>query len=375
MPEVRYRMFSNDQPFTRAQLDAVETITVEQEQDIAWEARISIPLATDENGHWLREDEDYMAAFSRLRVEIKVGTGDFIPLIDGPVVSHDADRAATPGQSMMTLVVQDDSVFLNRDEEVATFTDMLDYEIAARLFEQVPEIATTDIDDTPTPGSSLPAAVVQRGTPMQLLRTLARRNGMHVYVLPGGRPGQSVGCFKTVPADDEELPELTLLGPQRDLESFRLSYDGQRPGRERTSILRIRDKQVVSGSSESSTPRLLGDEEAAARNTSEPPRRLASPYTGETVDPDHTTAAGADQSGYAHRATGQVRDFCYPGVLRPYRLVTVRAGDTRESGRYLVTRVTHTLTRSTYTQSFTCIRNADSTVAGRGQDVPVRGIL
>lgn len=373
MPEISYRLFLNDEPATQEWLDAVETISIEQEMDMAWEARLEMPITLDESGQWDREDEDYMRSFSRIRVEIKIGENDFIPLIDGPVTGSEGDRQSQPGQSTMTLIVQDDSIHLNRDEDVVLFEDRLDHEIARELFESVPEIATTEIDETLASGSSLPSVDVQRGTAIQMLRRLARRQGMHAYVLPGENPGESIGCFREVPTDEEELPALKLFGADRTLESFRGRHSAQRPGQERTSTIRIRDKQIITGSSQSTEPDLMGDESTMESSETEPADRIRAPGIGETVDLDRTTAGSAHRSLYSDRANGQVRTNCYAGVLRPYRLVTIEASNTANSGQYLITQVTHRLTRSEYTQSFSCIRNARSTVSESGQDSPVRG--
>ena len=75
---------------------------------------------------------------------------------------------------------------------------------------------------------------------------------------------------------------------------------------------------------------------------------------------DEVASASARESGFAFTATGNVREGCYRGVLRPYRTVNVIAGGTPYSGEYGITQVTHTLTRSNYTQSFRLTRNAQS---------------
>jgi phage protein D len=51
---------------------------------------------------------------------------------------------------------------------------------------------------------------------------------------------------------------------------------------------------------------------------------------------------------------------CYPSVLLPYQVVSVRGVDGRQSGDWLILHVTHTLDRSVYTQTFKLGRNATS---------------
>jgi hypothetical protein len=365
MPAIEYRMFFNNNPATRGQLDRVEEITVEQEVDMAWEARVEIPICVDDRGRWNGEDEDFMRSFSRIRVEIKIGERPFAPLIDGPIVGSDSRMSSEPGQSFITLTVRDDSVYLNREENVSRFENLLDHEIAAQIFGEFEQIASTDIEDTPASGSSLPPVVVQRGTSMQILRSLARRQGMHAYVLPGESPGESVGCFKTFTAQTDGLPPLILLGESRNIETFNSGNNAQSPSTVRASTLSVTDKTVTTRTSSFRDLELLG-EEAAFESETETATRILPPHLGESLDLDQAVSAEAANAGFAFEATGTVRGHCYQGVLQPYRVVRVLGINSRLSGDYLITQVTHTLDRSNYGQSFTVRRNARSAGSGGG---------
>lgn len=369
MPSIEYRIFFNNNPATREQLDRVEEITVEQEVDMAWEARIQIPISVDDRGNWTGVDEDFMSPFSRARVEVKIGKGPFVPLIDGPIVESDSQMHSEPGQSSITLNVHDDSIFLNREERVRRFENMLDHEIARQIFGEFEQIATTDIEDTPSPGSSLPPVVVQRGTAMQLLRSLARRQGKHVYVLPGESPGQSIGCFKAFSVETEGLPPLILFGSERNIENFNARNNARRPSNVRASTISIADKSVITRTSSFSDTELLG-EEAALESDSETATYILPPYQGESVDLDRAVRAEATNSSFAFEVTGNVLNHCYHDVLSPYRVVCVMGANKRSSGNYLIRKVIHTLTRSTYSQSFTLIRNARSGGVGGGLGSP-----
>lgn len=375
MPAIEYRIFFNNNPATREQLDRVEEITVEQEVDMVWEARLQIPIQVDENGNWTGEDEDFMETFSQTRVEIRIGNDSFIPLIDGPIVGFDSPMSSEPGQSSITLNVRDDSIYLNREEVVARHENRLDHEIAEQLFRECAHIGSIDVEDTPSPGGSLSPVVVQRGTAMQLLRTLARRQGKHAYVLPSDNPGQSVGCFKAFPNETDGLPSLTLLGAERNIESFNPAHDGQRPSTARASTIRITDKTVITGTSRSTDIERLGDDDTF-ESESDMGTHILPPRHGESVDLDQTVASEAADSSYALEATGSVSGNCYHGVLSPYRVVSVRGANRRLSGNYLISRVTHTLTRSSYSQSFSLRRNSESACSPGGSlSDSVRGIF
>jgi hypothetical protein len=364
-----FRMYFDGAAATQDQLDQVETITIDQQIDMAWEARIEIPVRTKDDGSWTGAEQSFAAAFARIRVEIRIGTGDFVPLIDGPVVGADTRMSAQPGESLQTVIVHDDSAYLNHHEDVQRFDNQADHEVARRLFQGASQIATTDIDNTPAAPTSRNRAVIQRGTPMQILRSLARRQGMHAYVLPGAQPGQSVGAFKALPQNPDGLPDLVLLGPDRNIGEFHVSANVQRPSTVRSFALDVTDASVTQATSSFRNIDLLGDQPALS-SESDAATRLARPGADDVVDPTQRVQGQANRDSYAFTARGSVLSQCYSGVLRPYRVVTVRSVDSRLNGRYTIKRVTHRLTRSEYQQSFEFLRNAVATAQGSTPSIP-----
>ena len=358
---LRYRLVLDGEPAGQDDLDRFETITVEQEVDMAWEARLETPVCLDAEGRWTGDQAEFMKSFARVRVELSVDDGPFAPLIDGPVVGRDSRRSAEPGRSMVTLVVHDDSAYLNREESLERFENMADDEIAERIFNEAEQIAEADVEPTPPPPDDTPPVVFRRGTRMRLLRQLARRQGMHAYVLPGDAPGASVGCFKPFPTKPGDLPALVLLGEDRNIASFDVQEDAQRAGTVQAARLSLTDKGIVEHTSRFRDLDLLGPDFSFEREE-DTARRLAPPGPGSQADPDRRVAAETEASSFDIEGEGETLP-CYGGVLRPYLVVTVKAGGTRSSGAYLIHAVTHRLTRSDYTQSFTLKRNAQSPVA------------
>src|SRR5215469_16925193 len=135
MAAVEFKMFLDGDSATMEQLDKVDEIVVDQAMDRAWEARLKIPVCVNNDGKWDGEQEAWMKAFTRIRVEVNPGDGKFVPLIDGPVVGFDSERSAIPGKSVVTVVVQDDSALLNREAKVAVKTGQTDSEIARQIFQ------------------------------------------------------------------------------------------------------------------------------------------------------------------------------------------------------------------------------------------------
>jgi hypothetical protein len=329
---------------------------------MAWEARLEVVLRTLDDGSWIGADASVSSPFARVRVEIKIGDGTFVPLIDGPVVGTDTHMSAQPGQSTQTLLVHDDSAYLNRQADIRRFDGMADHEVAEQLF-QVSQIASTDLDTTPAPATTRTTAVVQRGTAMQILRTLARRQGMHAYVLPGDEAGKSIGAFKALPRSADGLPELVLLGDDRNLASFHVSSNLQRPSTVRSFSLDITDKTVTSASSSFRDLELLGDQPQPGEPDAA--TRLAAPGADDAVDPARLVQGEADADSFAFTATGSVLPECYTGVLIPYRAVSVRGLEIALNGDYVINKVSHSLTQGEYAQSFELLRNAVATAASR----------
>ena len=173
-----------------------------------------------------------------MRVELDIGDGRFVPLIDGPLVSIDAALDSQPGRSTATMVVRDDSAFLNRDEEVEPpFEHRSDSDIAEELFGRFEQIRDTRIEGT----DATPETTTRRGTVLQFLRELALASDRHAYVLPGDEPGASIGCFLP---DPEGAAELPAAGDDRRRPQPRQRQRHQDPdGGERTQAQVLRDRR------------------------------------------------------------------------------------------------------------------------------------
>ena len=349
MSAVEFKMFFDGASATTEQLGKVDEIVVDQAIDKAWEARLKIPICVNDDGKWDGEQEAWMKAFTRIRVEVNPGDGKFVPLIDGPVVGFDSARSAYPGKSIVTVVVHDDSALLNREEKVDVQKGKTDSDLARQIFSAAQLVP--DVDDTP-PQPDPNGASVRRGTPMQYLRELARRNhDFHAYVLPGKLPSKSIGCFKQYAKDTDGLPPMTLLGADRNIETFNVNNNAQNPSTVQSATLSIAHDNVKASTASSRDATLMGDQAPDAGN-SNPASRLLPPGLSDRVDPAQSTKGAAAESGFSLEATGSVVPFCYKAVLSPYRCVLVKISDSQYSTTYLISQVTHRLTRSIYTQSF-----------------------
>ncbi|MBV9959803.1 MAG: hypothetical protein JO360_15365 [Acidobacteria bacterium] len=370
MATIEYKVFFDNASAAQDQLDKIEEITVEQEVGMAWEARLLIPVCVNDDGKWEGEEEAWMKPYTRTRVEVSINGGAFVPLIDGPVVGYDTARSSIPGKSFVTLVVHDDSALLHKEDEVKPHQATNDGELARQIFKDAQLGGTPDIDPVPDQPDSKNTEVMQRGTKMELLLSLAKRHrNFYAYVLPGATAGQSIGCFKKLPEQPDGLPPLILFGEDRNTTELQVKNNSRSPSEVTASTMSLGDKGIRTSTNSYRNATLLGKEPPPADAANTTKKRLP-PGQTDSVDLDSATAGEAAASGFALEATGSVLPFCYTGVLAPYRIVQAQMSDTSLSANYVIFKVKHTLNRSIYTQAFTLKGNAISPPASTSASAP-----
>jgi phage protein D len=360
MQTAKYRIYLDGKALAKSALDRVDVVTVQQEMDRAWQARLDLLVCTTERGKWEGEDDSLLQPFKRVRIEVAVDAGQtWVPLIDGPVVGYDSALSPEPSQSTITVRISDDSIRLWRHDESTRWSGNTDSDIARNIFTQSNAVSDTRIDKTEAGTSDRPAAIMQRGTPLETLHELASRHALfHAWVAPGDQAGQSVGMFKMEETRVGSLPSLVLLGNGRNLDSFQGNDDQQRPADVTGWSLDLSDLSSSSGSS-SYSDQLAGNDDPAIED-SNVAKLVVPPRYAYGVGPDELAARFAASYGEAFDASGIVRSRCYAGVLQPYKMVEVKGVNGRLSGNYVIRSVTHTLTRSEYTQSFSLLRRGQS---------------
>lgn len=363
MPSKRFKIYLDKSPAPTDWLARILDITIEQEVDHTWEARITLPQCLGEDGTWRTLDTDI--AYRRIRIELQVDSDPWVPLIDGPVVGHDTSLNSEPGQSQAVLRVHDDSALLNRTDIVnVTEGGQSDSDIARQLFNSdLVNITPENITTLTAPAQALEGNAVQRGTNANFLRRLAERNALHAYVLPGQSvDGESRGFFCAFPEPSETptLPPLILLGSNRNVMGFAVQNDNQTAGQYQVQSLSLSDRGTFSSTGSYQDETLLGG--GTPDSATPPTTRLPNPSASTGVDAEALARAQSIASSYTYEATGQIYPARYAGVLAPYQLISIQAGATSLSGTYLIKHVRHVINRSNHTQEFTVQRQVRATL-------------
>jgi hypothetical protein len=356
MPEIRFRVIFAGTPATADDLLHIDEIAVEQTEDSAWEARITMALCLDENGQWARQNDLRLAPRTQVRVELKIGTADYKPLIEGPIITVDTAMDSRPGRSTATIVIHDDSAWLNMESSVTPRTGLTDADLARELFAELPNFASVPPPEprVTLPTSSTPDSLgpqfAQLGTAMQKLRYLATRNGCRVYVVPGETRGQSIGYMQEDPSPSATptLPTLVLLGAGRNLLDVTATQDPGITSNTSVHTLRLGDQQVQSYTTQDSDRTLLGPQPAAVT----PPTRPLAPGAIDTEDPNARAIAERRLRDFPVKYNGRLIPGAYPAILQPFQLVDLFAGSAQISTRLVITKATHRITPSLYSVEF-----------------------
>lgn len=347
-----FKIYYGSMPANQDQLDAIEEITVEQEVGHVWEARIKIPVCIGEDGSWEKENDLAYKEGERVRIEARIGDGDFVVLIDGRIMSQHPDYNASPGLSNVTLIVQDDTTQLHGRAETVTFAESSDKEIASGIFEAAPFHGLIDIDEDLPDHPDTNVILNQRGTSMDTLRSIAARHrDYYVYLLPSDTLGKSDCFLKKLPTEpDSGLAPLFLEGPNRNMSQFAIRQNSSRLSTFESQALNVSDNSVVPGVSEDIAP--AADEPATQLHADDIRHQRLAPGQGYFAHPAVASTGAAAASSYTLSAEGSVLPSCYPSILMPYKRVPVRLSNSKYSTSYVIFKVTHTLGRSEYTQSF-----------------------
>jgi hypothetical protein len=375
-PNREYSIYFGSRAADNEEIESISDITVEQVVDMIWEGKVSLTIGMNEKGTWSIEKKEFAYPQSRLRLEMKKDRS-FIPLIDGPIVNIDTDMSSEPGQSNMTLTVYDDSILLDNDDEYLHFNGSstgkkTDSEMAKEIYSKAIGDGILDCCEIMNTVSE-PQIINFRGTRMQLLRKLARRNRMHAYVLPGRTPGKSIGCFKPYPEMQTGLADLVLSGEDKNIEGFKVNIDCLKPIKEKGCFLDSQGKNIQSFSQDYNAFGIHGDtdiikntkqisqEQVRAQLLVGPGVHMIHPNRSFGNDMEQQINAQAYESGFAIEASGQLTQSCrYSEILTPYNLINVRGINAPYCGQYVITNVSHKITKDSYGQSFTMIRDAFS---------------
>lgn len=310
-----------------------------------------------------------LKTFNRLVIAVAFGAVPRV-LIDGVITHKELSPSDEPGASTLTVTGEDLGLVLDREEKSAEHPAQDETIIANKIilgyaqYGLVPMVIPPLALDPPIPLERTP---VQQGTDLDYLVEMARRHAYVFYVMPGPAPMASIAYWG--PPVRAGLPQRALsvnLGSSTNVDSISFRHNAVAP-------------TLVSGQVQD-----------RATNGSMPVRALASSRVPLSLRPTWLTEranvrrrqfrqgglsvsqafaraqAEVDASVDASVvAEGQLDALRYGEPLQPRGLVGLRGVGFSYDGLWYVKRVTHTIRKEHYKQSFTLSRD------GEGSTTPV----
>ena len=341
-------------------IDALQSVEVTQSAGRHGAFQLRFALPTDSPLHTLFLVSGG-GALPLVRVVVMV-TVNGAPevLIDGVVTTTSVSPGASPTQATLTVTGEDMSRVMDYiDFSGFPFPGMAPEARAAliiakySMFGVTPVVIPSVLIDQPIPTDRIPKQV---GTDLRYISRLARDVGYVFYFEPGVAPGQSFGYWG---------PEIRIGVPQP---ALNLNFDaeqnvGQMSFGFDTTKRELPVLFVQNQETKVPIPIPLPDVTPLS-----PPLGLVEPIPKRVV-PVRGTAklsplraalvamAKAAKSADAASATGSLDVARYGRVLKARRLVGVRGAGVAFDGLYFVKTVTHKISRGSYTQDFTLVRN------------------
>jgi phage protein D len=290
-------------------------------------------------------------------------------IFDGYVLSQKMHLETGTTNSKLTVWGQDASWLMNLTEKAKEWMDVTDADVAAAIFgdygitpadENTQEDSPSHTEDT--------HSLMQRGSDIQFLRTLARRNGKVCRVTCADKPGVRTGYFAAPQLDGDPVLTITLNDPTNwTVNALDLEWDVTRPTSvvARQALFSDDSSGGVSGDTSDSGLTTLGDQDLATFAGQPMTVMLAAPVdsAGELTLRAEAVLRDAD---WFVRCEGDADVERLGMVLRAGMVVSLAGIGAMHSGEYLVWSVRHRITQQAHTMKFTLVRNAVGTASAGG---------
>lgn len=357
MPAVSYTLLINSVPADSELLQAIQQIELEEHVQLANMLRLRLAIAVREDGSgWDVIDDDTFSRLKPLSLLVTVGSGTPERLIDGYVIETRPSFSNQPGQSTLEVVAMDATVLMNLEEKIRAWPNMADSDIANLIFGEYGLVP--DVESTEPVRQELDLTTIQRGTDIQFLRHLARRNGYECYVETNSLTMLAEGHFHPPRLDQTPQGTLTVnMGAATNVNNFNARFNMVEPTTAEAAGLAIGSQEDQSASISSVSQTELGSDSLLG-GSQQRQVLLSQTSLAETGELQTYAQAFVDRAAWAVTADGELDTNAYDSILRARRTVLVRGAGEQFSGTYYVERVQHLISGDSYSQHFSLRRNA-----------------
>ncbi len=364
-----YQLLFDGTPADADFYNAVASLEVEENADLPGALQLRLAVARTPDGDLTLVGDDRFRPLANLAVVSAAEGGSPECVFDGYVLSHKLHLE--PGATSATLEVygQDASWLMNLEEKVREWVDVTDVDVAESIFGEygitaADDNAAEDAPAHPESGHSL----MQRGSDIQFLRGLARRNGRLCRVACRDSPGQYVGYFAR--PDLDASPAVTLSPNDPDggnVGPLDFSWDVARPSAvaARQALFTDDDEDGVDGGTDDADLPLL-DARGLADFAGRPMTVLLAAPVDDAQELAQRARSLLREAGWFVRCEGEADAARLGAILRVGTVAAVEGVGGLFSGNYLVWSVRHKIEADSHKMAFVLLRNAVGPAAGGG---------
>jgi hypothetical protein len=293
---------------------------------------------------------------------IIVATVNSLPsvLMDGIITRQEVAVSNDLGQSQLTVTGEDVSVMMDlSDVDLTPFVAVPEFARVAAIVAKYAQFGLIPLV-LPPPFSSVQSPTekweTQKGTDLNYINALAKKNGYVFFVEPGPIPGVNVAYFG--PEIRVGLPQPALnvnMDALTNVDSLNFSFDGL--SRKQYAIVVQEPTTKIGIPIPAPDISLLSPPLALKQAPTLRQERLPDMAKLNPLQALAQGLAKTSESADAVTATGQVDVMRYGQVLKARSLVGVRGAGVSYDGLYYVKSVTHSIKAGEYKQSFSLARN------------------
>lgn len=344
--------------------------------------RLRVTLTLQDSGEWTYTDDDRFSLFTNVGISLGFANGPgatalagmtggaaggLEKVIDAYITDVSLHVGARPEDSYLEVQGMDASVLLSLEEKTIAWPNLADSDIVQQIVSGYG--FAVQADTTSPVHQDTDTLIVQRGTDLQFVRSMARRNGYEFY-FQADSSGTVTGYFQPPQVSGTPQPDLAVqFGEASNLVSFEVVMSGVRPLDVYVSQVDPSTKSVNDADATSTQLATLGAsnleslvsgklDQLVTPDQSQGRMLLVAQPTADATELTAVAQAVRDEAAWLITATGEINTDAYGAVLRAGRLVLVKGAGSQYSGAYYVTQVTHNLrSDGSYRQQFELRRN------------------
>jgi phage protein D len=387
-----YTLLLNGCPADADLYASIATLEVEESMDLPAALQLKLPVVRTGSGEFTYLSDARFQPIANLSVIATPGSGGAdgtldctqnavgaafgkspTPqcIFDGYALSHKIHLESGTTNSALTVWGQDISWLMNLTEKVREWVNVTDTAVANQIFnENSINPSDQNTDDVQASHVENGRSLMQRGSDIQFLRSLARRNGKVCRIACADKPGARVGYFAKPKVDGNPAVTLTLTDVQNwTVNAIDLEWDATRPTAviARQALFNDSDPNGVSADTSDSGLAALSDRTLAAF-TGQPMTVLLAAPVDNAGELTLRAQSLLRETGWFVRCEGEADVERLGLVLRAGMVVAIAGIGALHSGRYLVWTVRHTITADAHTMKFTLVRNAVGKSPSNGAD-------